>query len=306
MITVAAVQSLPADLPDFLRRDETGADAGEWAREPDRWRLSGPAHDAQRDPFHFAYADDSGLLGGAVSFSSMPQTRAEYDALLRKAGVDPDTVGYLPYAIIDGWQQLAKDLVYWRADRAGLRHERDPVKLAWLEADRRRRESQIALDIGLLSHYVGDATQPMHLSVHHDGWGDYPNPDGYTTARVHVPYEGAYVAAAVQPADVRGAMPAPRSLDRGAVGETGGWLAQQSGAWRDWYRADKDGWFRTGDVRGARYTAGRLGVAAGMLRDIVAAAWTASAAGQVNYPVVKVQDIESGRADAWAALHGVD
>ena len=306
VVTAEALRALPATVPTMLASAGMIADASECAREPDRWRLSGPVHDALRDPFHFAYADDAGQLGGGVTFSALPPTRAQYEARLRKAGIDPDTVRYLPYAIIDGWQQLAKDLVYWRADRAGLQHESDPAKRAWLDADRRRRESQIALDIGLLSHYVGDATQPMHLTVHHDGWGDYPNPEGYTSARVHVPYEGAYVAAAVHPADVRAAMPAPRSLERGVVAETGDWLAQQSGAWRDWYRAEKDGAFRPGEVRGVRYTAARLGLAAGMLRDLVAAAWTASATGQVNYPVVKVRDLESGRADAWAALHGVD
>jgi hypothetical protein len=306
MITVVALQALPADVPACLRDPLTAADAGEWAREPDRWRLAGAAHDALRDPFHFAYADDDGRLGGAVTFSTLPPTRAGFEAQLRKAGVDPDAVGYLPYAILDGWQQLAKDLVYWRADRAGLRFTKDPQRLAWLEADRRRREAQITEDIGLLSHYVGDATQPMHLTVHHDGWGEGPNPEGFTTARVHIPYEGTYVAAAVPLAAVRAALPPAHPLTRPAEQETGAWLEAQSSAWQSWYRMEKDGAFKPGDARGASYTAQRLGVAAGMLRDIVAAAWTASATGQVNYPVVLVRDLESGRADAYAALHGVD
>ncbi len=306
MITVAALSALPSETPGFLRDPVFAADAGEWAREPDRWRLAGAAHDALRDPFHYAYADDDGRLGGVCAFSALPPTRAGYEALLRKAGVDPDTVGYLPYAILDGWQQLAKDLVYWRADRAGLRFAHDPARLAWLEVDRRRRESQITEDIGLLAHYVGDATQPMHLSLHHDGWGDGPNPEGFTTARVHIPYEGAYVAAAVTPSAVRAAMPAPRSLARPAEQETGAWLQAQSGAWRSWYRAEKAGAFQPGDPRGVAYTAERLGTAAGMLRDVIAAAWTSSAAGQVNYPVVSIRDLEAGRADAYAVLHGVD
>ncbi len=306
MITVTALQALPPELPGFLRDPETAADAGEWAREPDRWRRAGAAHDALRDPFHFAYADDEGRLGGAVTFSALPPTRGEFEGQVRKAGVDPDSVGYLPYAILDGWQQLTKDLVYWRADRAGLHFAHDPQRLAWLEADRRRRESQITEDLGLLAHYVGDATQPMHLTVHHDGWGPGPNPEGFTTAKVHVPYEGTYVAAAVSAAAVRGALPAARPLTRAAERETGAWLEAQSLAWRTWYRMEADGAFKPGDARGAAYTAQRLGVAAGMLRDIIGAAWTASAMGEVNYPVVSVRDLESGRADAYAALHGVD
>ena len=306
MVTVTAVQSLPPELPGFLRDPVTAADAGEWAREPDRWRLAGAAHDALRDPFHFAYADDEGRLGGVVPFSALPPTRGAFEAELRKAGVDPEEVGGLPYAILDGWQQLTKDLVYWRADRAGLRFTRDPQKLAWLEADRRRREAQITEDLGLLSHYVGDATQPMHLTVHHDGWGVGPNPRGFTTVKVHIPYEGTYVAATVTPSAVRAALPPPRALTRTAEQETFAWLEAQSTAWRDWYPMEKAGAFKPGDARGATYTAQRLGTAAGMLRDIVSAAWAASATGQVNYPVVSIRDIESGRADAYAALHGVD
>jgi len=30
-------------------------------------------------------------------------------------------------------------------------------------------------------------------SIHHDGWGAYPNPQGYTEEKVHVPFESAFV-----------------------------------------------------------------------------------------------------------------
>jgi hypothetical protein len=53
-----------------------------------------------------------------------------------------------------------------------------PEERAWFEADRRLREKLTIRDIGIWSHYVGDASQPMHVSVHFNGWGDYPNPNG--------------------------------------------------------------------------------------------------------------------------------
>ncbi len=31
----------------------------------------------------------------------------------------------------------------------------------------------------------------MHVSVHCNGWGPHPNPDGYTTAPIHAAFEGA-------------------------------------------------------------------------------------------------------------------
>lgn len=306
MIATEAMAALPRDLPGFLRAPEAAADVGEWSREPDRWRLAGPAHDTLRDGFHFAYADDDGKLGGGPTFATLPATRAQFAEAVRKAGGDPEAVGYLPYAIIDGWQQLAKDFVYWRADKAGLRLNADPRKQAWLAADQRRREAQILLDAGLLAHYVGDATQPMHLTVHHDGWGDYPNPDGFTNAKVHIPYEGAYVGASIRPEMVRDAMPAPHLLKGPIETEVGAYLTEAAKEARPWYRLEKDGAFAPGDPRGVRYTASRLGVAAGMLRDLISSAWAASAAGKINYPVATIRDIEAGRVDAYTMLRGPD
>jgi hypothetical protein len=28
--------------------------------------------------------------------------------------------------------------------------------------------------LGIWSHYGGDASQPLHVSIHYNGWGDYP------------------------------------------------------------------------------------------------------------------------------------
>jgi len=306
MIAESAVAALPTSLPSFLRDPSTVADIGEMAREPDRWRVAGAAHDGHRDPDHYAYADDQGKLGGGPGFTALPTTRQAYDALLGKAGAAPDEVGFLPYAIIEGFQQVTKDFVYWRADRAGLRLERDPARRAWLEADRRRREAQMVYDIGVFAHFVGDATQPMHLSVHHDGWGNFPNPDGFTDQKVHIPYEGAYVAHVVTPERVRAAMSPARAIAAPVGLEVGAWLEASRFEARTWYALEKDGAFKPGDPRGVDYTTRRLGLAASELRDLLVAAWSASTAGQVNYPVATLADIESGKVNAWTVLHGPD
>ncbi len=41
-----------------------------------------------------------------------------------------------------------------------------PEERAWFEADRRLREKLTLRDIGIWSHYVGDATQPMHVGFY--------------------------------------------------------------------------------------------------------------------------------------------
>ena len=66
---------------------------------------------------------------------------------------------------------------------------------AWFTADRRRREGQILIAIGELSPFVGDGSPPLHVTVHFNGWGDFPHPHGYTTAHGHRPFEPAFVHA---------------------------------------------------------------------------------------------------------------
>ena len=308
LIGQLAVKALPADLPGFLRAKTVAADVGELAREPDRWRGAGQPHDELRDPLHYMYADDAGRLPGGASFTALPPTRGAFVAQAIKAGADPDATGYLAYAIADGYQQLVKDFAFWRADAAGERLAKDVKKRAWLRADRQRRERQIVQDIGLWAHFVGDATQPMHVSIHHDGWGDYANPDGFTTAKVHVPWEGAYVAAEVGEDEVQAAMPLPGTCALSTpLACAGAYLEQSRAELRPFYALEKAGGFKPGDPRGRAFTTGRLALAAGELRDLIAQAWRESATAAVNnYPPVPVAEIEAGRADAYDTLHGRD
>ena len=52
------------------------------------------------------------------------------------------------------------------------------------------------MDTGQLSHFVGDGSQPLHVTIHFNGWGsDQPNPQGYSNARLHGPFESDLVQA---------------------------------------------------------------------------------------------------------------
>ena len=126
MIGRAAIETLPRDLPAFLRSAAAAAAVGELAREPDRSREAGKAHDADRDPGHFVDGGDDGKIGGVPPLGALPATREDYDTALRAAGVDSWKMGYLPYSIVEDWQQLAKDFAYWRADDAAARTRRTP------------------------------------------------------------------------------------------------------------------------------------------------------------------------------------
>jgi len=281
------------------------ASVGELAREPDRWRGSGRTHDSLRDPGHFVDGDDGGKVLGGPALAALPQTLNEYDAALRAAGTDTSHAGYLPYSIIDGWQQLAKDFAYWRIESAAIPRETNPTHKAWMEADLRRREALTVRDLGVWAHYVGDASQPMHVSVHYDGWGKYPNPNGYTEERVHVPYEGAFVRQFVSEEAVRAAMPPLRPCPA-IQACTAQYLSETAATVIPFYEMQKAGGLTGPEPAGRAFTVQRVAAGAAALRDLTVAAWQASAHGSVGYPAITVDQVIQGGIDPYDALYGED
>jgi len=301
-----AFEASPDELPPFLRSPGAVEAEGELAREPDRWKDSGRVHDADRDPAHFLDLGDDGRVFGGPALADLPPTRADYDAALKAVGADSWKAGYLPYAIIDGWQQLTKDLAYWRVDDAAARGVADPAHRAWFVADRVRREALILRDAGTLAHFVGDGSQPMHVSMHFNGWGAFPNPNGFTLDHIHAAFEGAFVRSYVTLASVRAAMAPYRDCQCEIAARVRDYLAVTNRAVRALYQLQKDGGFDNGDARGRAFVAARLAAGASELRDELLDAWRASAAAQVGWPAVKVADVLAGGLDPFDSLYGLD
>ena len=305
LIGQAAAAALPPELPAFLRTPQAIRDLGELAREPDRWRGAGKTHDTTRDPGHFVDIDDNGKILGGPALAALPRTRSEYDAALRAVGSDSFHAGYLPYTIVDGWQQLTMDFAYWRVLTAAIPRERSPARKAWLQQDLARREALTLADLGDWSHYVGDGSQPMHASVHYNGWGDYPNPHGYTQDRVHVPYEGDFVRRFVTLKAVRAGMAPPKAC---AAIETcaADYLAQTNASIIPFYEMQKSGGLNGADPAGRAFTVERVAAGAAELRDLTVAAWAASAKGAIGYPAITVDQVVNGGLDPYDALYGED
>jgi hypothetical protein len=307
LIGQLGMAALPAELPAFLHAPEAIEAVGELSREPDRWKASGKVHDAERDPAHFLDLDDAGKVLGGPALADLPPTRLDYDTALRAVGTNSYRAGFLPYAIIDGWQQLAKDFAYWRILTAAIPREPDPDHKTYMQHDLARREQLIVRDIGVWAHYVGDASQPMHVSIHFNGWGPYPNPQGYTQDKVHAHFEGAFVRAFVGADQIRAAMsPAASCADPIEVC-TARYLAATAATVEPFYALQKAGAFDgSNPVQGEAFAAARLAAAAAELRDLIASAWAASAAGQVGYPALSVEQVVRGGADPYDALYGDD
>ncbi|MBI4694403.1 MAG: S1/P1 Nuclease [Gammaproteobacteria bacterium] len=307
LVSETAARELPKDLPDFLTGAATVTWLGELGREADRMKGAGRSPDRNANPGHYVNADDAGLVLGAVPLHALPPDREEYDTALRAKGVNQYKAGYLPYSIVDGWFALRKDFAYWRADTAGLAQAKSAREKRWYKEDRRHRETLTLRDLGYWSHFVADGSQPMHVSIHFNGWGEYPNPTGYTTAKtLHAEFEGAYVSAHVTDGSVIAALPPPKPLDCDIEKNTADYLAVTLAEITPLYRLEKQGAFKTGDGPGKAFVVARLAAGAAMIRDLVTAAWTCSAEASVGFPPITVKDIEAGTADPWTALRGED
>ena len=301
-----AVQALPEEIPAFLRTPAAAQAVGELSREPDRSRDAGEIHDEDRDPAHFVNVSDDGRVLGGPRLDALPRTRAAYEAALRAAGADSWRAGYLPYAIVDRFQQLTKDFAYWRVLAAAERNPAWARNRAWFAADRARREAQILQHLGELSHFVGDGAQPLHVTVHYNGWGEFPNPRGYTQAKVHGRFEGALVRASVQPKTVAARLAAPRLRHCCVEQGTALYLAETHKRTRDFYELEKAGGLAPGDRRGAEFAADQLARGASELRDKIVEAWRASGDLAVGWKPVSPADVAAGRVDPFSSLYGTD
>lgn len=309
LVGVAAMRALPADLPAFLRSPGAAAQVGELSREPDRSKGAGQPHDRERDTAHFVDMDDEGhvMTSAGPTLDQLPTLKSEYDALLLKAGIEVNDAGYLPYAIMDAWQQVRQDLAYWRVLNAAEARETDPARRAWYAEDRIRREALTLRDIGALSHYVGDGSQPHHTSIHYNGWGDYPNPEGFTNSRqTHGLFEGGYVRRTARLDAVEAAMPAPALDGFDLRKRVAAYLMTTLATVTPFYRIEKAGGFAESDPRGAEFAIGRLGAGAGELRDLIILAWLASGEQSIGWPAVKVAEVEAGSVDPWVSMIGED
>lgn len=303
----AAIAALPAALPAFLRTPQAAQDVGEYSREPDRLKGAGKLFDNERSPAHFVDLGEDGRIFGGPALSALPPTREDYDTALRAVGQDSWKAGYLPYAILDSYQRLAKDFAYWRVLKAAEANPKWKAHRAWFAADRRRREALILADAGQLSHFVGDGSQPLHVTIHFNGWGsDPPNPQGFSNARLHGPFESDLVQANVTrqmvKAKVAPAKPLAGPLDK----HVADYLAATGALVIPFYEMEKAGGMAPGDPRGVAFATRQIAVGASELRDLIADAWRVSATQTVGWKPVAVADVVAGKVDPYPALYGID
>jgi len=260
----AAAETLPADVPGFFR-----AAAGQLAYlnpEPDRWRERSLREMDQAFSYDH-YVDLENLPAGALEQGDRwAYLRALYQAGMERPERDG---GFLPFHVVELYQRLVTEWRLWR-------RETDPGRRAWIE-------ERIVNDAGTLGHYVADAANPHHTTIHFNGWNaDAPNPHGYTTDRdFHARFESDFVHAHVTYGDVRSRVAAPpRSVAGSARAAVMEHVLESNGQVETLYRLDKEVGFAAGapaDPRAKAFAADRIAAGARMLRDLWWSAWLESA-----------------------------
>ena len=269
MINRLAIQTLPQDAPAFLFTPAALNEVEYLGPEPDRWRSPAePELSAEQAPDHFINFEQADVVG------TLPRGRYDFIAELAQyrdahpdqaAAETPEKVGMQPWQTEEVWQRLKSGFREYRAALA--RHQ-----------DTKPEEAAILFYAGWLGHYVGDGAQPLHVSRNYNGWVEKDNPHGYTTDHhIHWQFESLFITAAVKPADVQPMIPALQPVGD-EWNDYLAYLRHSSTLTEQTYALEKAGGFNgTGTPAGKEFAVQRLAAGAGMLRDMIYAAWQKSA-----------------------------
>ena len=291
---LAAVEGIPQDGPAFLRAQK--AYIGHLGPIPDSWRSpSEPYLRISEDANHSWYTE------GFDFIPDPPHSRTEftlrvYDEYLKTKSKDPARAkllnirytGLQAYSIIEGYERMKAGMRLYRAVGNPEQSARPSTATAFasispLFRDPAQVKQMLATDIafymGWVGHYVADAAQPLHNSIHHDGWSG-ANPKGYTRdPEIHGRFESQYVdLIAASEEDVEKYMrKEPRLLEDVWKAVLNHSLEARDFT-EDVYRLDLRGAFTNKEDAEAReLVCKRLAAGAGFLRDLAYTAWMESA-----------------------------
>ena len=231
-----AAQKIPVTMPRFLRA--AVGEIGYLGPEPDRWRSTTEfALKNSQEPDHFIDLERVSWL------DPLPPGRYEFyrklydkrtDVLAHPGDDHPDD--YLPERV--GLQPYITIEVYGRL-KAAFREYR--LRLASHQPTQSVQRA-ILFYAGWMGHYVADGAQPLHTTIHYNGWVG-PNPNGYTTEHhIHGQFESTYMGANITAKDFAGLVKSPERLDDPFAAYVA-YLKQSNGLVENVYGLEKAGGF---------------------------------------------------------------
>jgi hypothetical protein len=300
---LAAVEGIPENGPAFLKGME--AYIGHLGTIPDTWRsYTEPYLRISEDANHGWYTE------GFDFIPDPPHSRTEfilrvYDEYLKVKSADPERArllnirytGLQAYSIMEGYERVKAGMRLYRGtgspDQVRVNVGPAFASVSPMFSDAAQVRQMLAQDVafymGWLGHYVADAAQPLHNSIHHDGWSG-ENPKGYTRdPNIHGRFETRYVDLIQTTApDV------VKYMRKDARKLTDVWKAtldhslEARDSVEEVYRIDLRGGFEKKDDAEARELVyKRLAAGASFLRDLVYTAWVESA-----QPVAPIDSID--------------
>ncbi len=288
-INELALASLPPDFGGFtltpVMKDRVAFLAG----EADRWRnvgdlplkhFNGPDH----------YIDLEDLRWYGLTPDTLPLMRYDFVAdIARERAAHPEKFppidptrdtdhtrelsGFLPWTITEYYEKLKSCFSYLKTFQ----------KYGGTPTEIENAQANVIYVMGVMGHFVGDGSQPLHTTMHFNGWVG-KNPQGYTTERTfHALIDGGYfrktggidvqkLAAKIHPAERIKNAGEPDGMFRDAVA----YLVAQNKLVEPLYQMEKEGKL-TGEgdkgLAGKEFLNGQLVKAGQMLGDIWYTAW---------------------------------
>jgi hypothetical protein len=261
-----AAEHIPPDMPRFLRH--AVAEITYLGPEPDRWRSPSEfALKNAQEPDHFID------LERVVWLDPLPSGRYEFYRKLyekRAATTDhpddylPERVGLQPYITMEVYGRLKAAFREYRHRRAA--HQ--PTLAV---------ERAIVFYAGWLGHYVADGSQPLHTTIHYNGWVG-PNPNGYTTEHgIHAKFETTYVGQNITAKDFSRFVHTPERL-ADPFSDYVAYLRESNRQVEKVYAIEKAGGFNgKGSPEAFDFTTHRLAAGSQMLLNLWYTAWIESA-----------------------------
>ncbi len=201
IVNQLALAALPKEFPAFVHAVANAERVAFLGGEPDRWRN---VTDLPLKQFNAVdhYCDLEYIPAAGLDWATVPSFR--YDFVVQFAAgraanaknfspIDPtkntdhtrEWPGFAPWAITEYFGKLRSAFSALKVyEELGT-----PDEIMNMQAN--------ALYVmGVMGHYVGDCSQPLHTTKHHNGWvGD--NPQGYTTwSGLHSWVDGGIIAKA--------------------------------------------------------------------------------------------------------------
>ena len=286
MITRVALRGLASDMPAWIKDDASVTAIADQSQVPDRWRgvkVGQLTH--LNNPDHYLDIDDLGPLG--MTLRTMPRLRHEYVKQIALARAKPafagppidekkdiaktdEYPGFLPIAAMETYGKIVGA---FKSVRMLEMLNKDGAKDVQIEA----AKWNARVHIGQLSHFVGDASQPLHTTKHHHGWvGE--NPNAYTTDRgIHAYIDGGVLKLHnINDADLQAKFEPERKLDRDDLfGEVLTHLERSYAQMEPLYEMQKAGELE--QPAGKEFIITRLADAANELSAFIEAAWLEAA-----------------------------